>query len=108
MTTGRGQMNGHTAVWCRVSDNGPGIDPIDLPHLFDRFYRGQAALESGEPGTGLGLAICKEIIERHNGKLDVSSQPGEGAAFTVWLPADNSKLIKRNEDGKTELAPTSD
>lgn len=111
VTTGRGQMNGNTAVWCRVSDDGPGVDPLDLPHLFDRFYRGQAALESGEPGTGLGLAICKEIIERHNGKLDVSSQPGEGAAFTIWLPADISKLVKHAEMGKDNLtkpAPASD
>ncbi len=111
VTTGRGQMNGNTAVWCRVSDDGPGVDPIDLPHLFDRFYRGQAALESGEPGTGLGLAICKEIIERHNGKLDVSSQPGQGAAFTVWLPADKSTLIQQAEedkDSQAEPAPASD
>jgi PAS domain S-box-containing protein len=108
VTTGRGQMNGHMAVWCRISDDGPGVDPIDLPHLFDRFYRGQAALESGEPGTGLGLAICKEIIERHNGKLDVSSQPGEGAAFTVWLPADNSRLVNQAEGGQAEPAPASD
>jgi PAS domain S-box-containing protein len=74
-------------VWLRVKDNGPGISPLDMPHLFDRFYRGDTALESGAPGTGLGLAICNEIVERHKGHIDVESQPGAGAAFTVWLPA---------------------
>jgi signal transduction histidine kinase len=74
-------------VWLRVSDNGPGISAIDLPHLFDRFYRGDSALESGAPGTGLGLAICNEIVERHHGRIEVVSEVGAGAAFTVWLPA---------------------
>ncbi|HUS94279.1 MAG TPA: ATP-binding protein [Patescibacteria group bacterium] len=85
--TGEGSLNSHEGVWVRVSDNGPGISEGDLPHLFDRFYRGEAALESGAPGTGLGLAICKEIIDRHQGKIEVESKPGGGAAFTVWLPA---------------------
>jgi len=57
-----------------------------LPHLFERFYRGRAGLESGEAGTGLGLPICKEIVERHNGWIDVESSPEAGTAFTVWLP----------------------
>ncbi len=74
-------------IWLRVVDNGPGISPLDLPHLFDRFYRGDSALNSGAPGTGLGLAICKEIIERHDGRIEVQSEPGSGAAFTIWLPA---------------------
>ena len=58
----------------------------DLPHLFDRFFRGATALESGEAGTGLGLAISKEIIEMHGGQIWVES--GEEAATTVrvWLP----------------------
>lgn len=74
-------------VWLRVSDNGPGISAMDLPHLFDRFYRGDSALNSGAPGTGLGLAICKEIVERHNGRIEAESEKGAGATFTVWLPA---------------------
>lgn len=58
----------------------------DRPHIFERFYRGRVARESGEPGTGLGLAICKEIVERHGGWITVDSQPGRGTQFGVYLP----------------------
>ena len=81
--TGLGNAQGASIHF--VND-GPLIPPEDLPHLFRRFYRGQTAHESGEPGTGLGLAICREIVERHGGQLDVTSQPGQGTIFTVWLP----------------------
>ncbi len=70
----------------RVHNSKPAIPEEDLPHLFERFYRGRAAAESGEAGTGLGLAICKEIVERHGGWIDVESAPETGTAFTVWLP----------------------
>jgi signal transduction histidine kinase len=54
--------------------------------LFQRFYRGKTGRESGESGTGLGLAICKEIVDRHAGRIDVQSTPETGTSFTVWLP----------------------
>lgn len=75
--------------WVTVSiiDNGPGITDEDLPHIFERFYRGQAAQQSKVPGTGLGLAICHEIMERHEGQIAVESIPGMGSKFTVWLKA---------------------
>jgi PAS domain S-box-containing protein len=95
-------------VWLRVSDNGPGIAAIDLPHLFDRFYRGDSALESGAPGTGLGLAICNEIVERHNGRIKVESEEGAGAAFTVWLPADHPTTLDYPVPAETQVAPTGD
>jgi signal transduction histidine kinase len=91
---GEGSLNDQDGVWVRVSDNGPGISITDLPHLFDRFYRGEAAIESGAPGTGLGLAICKEIIERHQGKIEVESEPGGGASFTIWLPAIKKSVVQ--------------
>ncbi len=70
----------------RVSDNGAGIEPHDLPHIFDRFYRGDPSRQqSGE--SGLGLAIAKSIIEAHGGTIVVESQPEQGATFTVKLPA---------------------
>lgn len=72
-------------VTVTVEDNGYGISPEELSHLFERFFRGQAGRASGAPGTGLGLAICKEIVERMEGQITVESRPGEGATFTVWL-----------------------
>jgi signal transduction histidine kinase len=70
------------------ANDGPIIAPEDLPHLFQRFYRGRTAHDSGEPGTGLGLAICREIVERHGGQIDVTSGEQQGTIFTVWLPLD--------------------
>jgi PAS domain S-box-containing protein len=72
-------------VGARVFNDGPPIDPEDLPHIFERFYRGRTGQESGQPGTGLGLAISREIVERHTGWIDVESG-AEGTTFTVWLP----------------------
>ena len=68
-----------------VRDGGPGISNADRPHIFERLYRGEAGRRSGLPGTGLGLAICKEIVDRLGGHISVESEPGQGAAFTVWL-----------------------
>jgi PAS domain S-box-containing protein len=74
-------------LWLSVTDNGPGIPPEEMPRLFERFFRGQLAHERNIPGTGLGLAICKEIIERHQGSLEVESVPGEITVFRVRLLA---------------------
>ena len=84
-----GQDSKSGQVGCSVEDTGPGIPPEEQPHLFDRFFRGQAAHEANVAGTGLGLAIAREIVERHNGSISVESsgRAGEGATFTVWLPA---------------------
>jgi PAS domain S-box-containing protein len=78
----------HPADWVTVSviDTGYGVMPEEKQHLFDRFYRGEAARRAGAPGTGLGLAICREIIDRHDGHITVESEPGKGSTFTVWLP----------------------
>jgi len=68
-----------------VRDDGPGIAPEDLPHLFDRFYRGAAA--RGLPGTGLGLAIVRQVAEQHGGGVSAANAGGGGAAFELRLPA---------------------
>jgi len=68
-----------------VSDTGPGIAEEDLPHLFERFYRGDPARSRGG-GTGLGLAIVKQWVEAHGGTIRAENVPGSGARFTVWLP----------------------
>ncbi|GAB4574897.1 MAG: PAS domain S-box protein [Anaerolineae bacterium] len=74
-------------VMLRVSDTGVGIYPEDIPHLFERFYRGQQPQGMDVPGTGLGLGIVKEITDLHSGQIEVESAPGEGTTFTIWLPA---------------------
>ena len=68
-----------------VSDTGCGIDPKDLPHIFDRFYCGHRS-GNGARGTGLGLAIAQRIVEVHRGNVSVVSAPGRGTVFTVTLP----------------------
>jgi PAS domain S-box-containing protein len=75
-------------VSLEVSDNGPGIPPEEQSHIFTRFFRGQAALDTSTPGAGLGLAIASEIVAAHKGRIEVES-PGlldGGATFTIWLP----------------------
>ncbi|RCX16502.1 two-component system OmpR family sensor kinase [Fontibacillus phaseoli] len=70
-----------------VQDNGPGISAEHLPHVFERFYRSDASRTRKQGGAGLGLAISQSIIEAHRGRIDVLSNPGEGATFEVRLPA---------------------
>lgn len=67
-----------------VEDSGVGIEPQDMPHLFERFYRGEST--NGAAGTGLGLSIVKEIVDLHSGSIQVESQVGKGSLFRVCLP----------------------
>ncbi len=73
-------------VWLIVTDTGMGINPEDLPHLFDRFYRGQEVSQSTIAGTGLGLAIIKEVVDIHAGKISIESALGVGTTIKVQLP----------------------
>ena len=71
-----------------VSDTGDGIEADHLPHLFDRFYRADAARDRDHGGSGVGLAIAKALVEAHGGGISAFSQgAGQGATFTVRLPA---------------------
>jgi signal transduction histidine kinase len=70
----------------RVSDEGVGIAPEDLPHIFDTAYRAPDARSFRRKGSGLGLAIVKRIVEQHGGEIRVQSRPGEGTAFSFSLP----------------------
>ena len=74
------------AIELTISDTGCGIDPEELPRVFERFYRADKARSGETGGFGLGLAISKAIVEAHNGEIMVSSKPGIGSLFLVRLP----------------------
>lgn len=76
------QENGH--VKFTVSDKGIGIPAEDLPYVFDRFF--QVEGKQSSEGSGVGLTLAKEIVDLHEGKIEVQSQPGEGTTFSVMLP----------------------
>ena len=70
-----------------VADTGPGIDPVHVPRLTERFYRVDRSRSRETGGTGLGLAIAKHVLQRHGATLHIQSVPGKGATFSVHLPA---------------------
>src|SRR5205085_3706571 len=76
------RANGQAVL--RVCDTGIGIDPADLPHIFERFYRADRA--RSRQGTGLGLSIAQTLVEQLGGHITAESTPGEGSTFSVWLP----------------------
>jgi signal transduction histidine kinase len=89
--------------WISIEDNGPGIAPEHLPHIFDRFYQVDRArshnaldLENAQPngqataGSGLGLSIVQQIAEAHGGHVGVESELNQGSKFIVKLPLANS------------------
>ena len=73
-------------VHIQVIDTGEGIPPADLPHVFERFYRGDASRSRATGGAGLGLAIVRGIVEAHHGQISVRSQVGHGTTFEIVLP----------------------
>jgi signal transduction histidine kinase len=70
-----------------IWDTGEGISPNDLPHIFERFYRGEKSRSRATGGAGLGLAIAKGIVEAHGGRISVESSAGQGTRFTFTLPS---------------------
>jgi signal transduction histidine kinase len=80
---GAGGSSGSEEVWLRVTDDGPGIPPEHLPHVFEPFYTTKPVGE----GSGLGLAVVQAIVEEHGGRVEVASDPGIGTRFTVHLAA---------------------
>lgn len=85
---------GRVSVWVRrnpnvevtVSDTGEGIRAEDIPHVFERFYRGEKSRSRATGGAGLGLAIARGIVQAHGGEINVESEMGKGAQFTFRLP----------------------
>jgi len=80
------------AVQLRVQDTGPGIDPQDLSHLFERFYRADRSRVRETGGSGLGLAIAKAIVELHGGQIWAESAPPRGTAVFVRMPLSNAPI----------------
>jgi signal transduction histidine kinase len=84
----QGEVRGQAAL--RIRDNGTGIRPEELPHVFTRFYRGTPTLADGTvirtPGAGQGLSVSKQIIEAHGGAIEIKSKPGVGTAVYFTLP----------------------
>jgi signal transduction histidine kinase len=83
-------VRGSEKGWAQVvfQDHGTGIPASDLPHVFERFYRGDPSRTRATGGFGLGLAIAKALVEAYGGKITAQSEPGEGTRMTVELPVD--------------------
>lgn len=86
ITLGWCLIPGQVEIW--VADDGEGILPEDIAHIFEPFYRGGSSASQGVKGTGLGLTIVKTMVEAHNGQIKVKSQLGKGTVFLFSLPVD--------------------
>lgn len=78
-----------------VNDSGPGIDPVDLPLIFEKFYRGKKSSHSGK-GTGMGLAIARAIVTAHGGAIEAINLSGGGASFRFWVPLVEKEPAHKN------------
>lgn len=75
------------AILVHVTDRGPGVAESDREHLFEPFYRGRTAVESGTPGSGIGLSLVRSAVEAHGGSVTIASTSGQGSTFTLRIPA---------------------
>ncbi len=88
-----------------VQDSGAGIPAVDVPYIFDRFYRADSSRTRKTGGTGLGLSIAKWIVERHSGRIEVLSREGYGTRMSVILPRlENTERPARNAAGSPDAA----
>ncbi|MQA88174.1 MAG: HAMP domain-containing protein [Streptosporangiales bacterium] len=88
-----------------VRDHGPGVDPADLPHIFDRFYRSPKARTL--PGSGLGLAIVKQVADSHGGTVTAAAAPGGGARFVLRFPAADGDPATTEPEVQSGISPAS-
>jgi signal transduction histidine kinase len=95
---GWSEENGSVEVW--VADEGEGIPPDNIPHIFEPFYRGDRSRSRRRGGAGLGLALVKNIVESHGGKVHVESEEGKGSRFTIALPKEALPSRKNGSPAK--------
>ncbi|HXF30313.1 MAG TPA: HAMP domain-containing sensor histidine kinase [Solirubrobacterales bacterium] len=93
-----------TGVEIDVIDNGPGIPPAQMEHIFERFVRGDAGMTQRVGGTGLGLAISKSLVELHGGTIAVDSEVGRGSTFRVTLPVAPPGAVEAPQAGPRAIA----
>ncbi len=86
VSTAKQEKAHRTWATVTVADTGVGIVEQEIPHIFERFYRGREPRAQQISGTGLGLPIVKEVVELHGGEVTIESEPGTGSAFTIWIP----------------------
>jgi signal transduction histidine kinase len=103
LTVKASTWRGRPVVEIAVRDRGPGIPSSDLAHVFEPFYRGRTAMEQQIHGSGLGLSLVKRIAEAHGGGVEVSSVPGEGTCFSLFLPV---AILAKTLHGRRPSAST--
>ncbi len=105
---GRIELSTHTTdthFLIHVQDDGPGIDPDELPRIFDRFSDAGSEVARGHVGTGLGLSIVKEVVQLHNGRVEVESVLGMGTIFTVCLPVGRATIRPEIQERRRVAQP---
>jgi CheY-like chemotaxis protein len=101
--TVRFELNdGKDGFYFEVRDNGPGVNPEDEKRIFDRYYRSPSGGNGAGGGTGIGLALVRELVRLYGGTVHLSSQVGEGSAFSVWLPLPQPAKYHSQLDGQHE------